>query len=291
MTTSRRLRRLKPSGVLDIPTSSVAVPREPSFHVKVFIVPDIHVPRHDARATETALGLLRDFRPDKVVIIGDFCDLEALSHHPKNRPDITHLSWEYGECNKLLDAFQNAAPSANWYFVEGNHEHRAIKFANNLGILDGFLDVPQNLHITPVADARRHDNLRGIVWLPFEDYLGRAWIAPWGNGAFGYLHSAKANKGGMAAGGLYHSAYHANTIGPISRCLYTVYGHHHTFQMFRSAAGYEAWCCGFLGDLNEKAFLYNAGPSNWLNGVMVQEIEGSLCTTTPITIANGKAVF
>jgi len=234
--------------------------------------------------TDAALALLREFRPDKVVIIGDFCDLEALSHHPKNRPDVTRLSWEYYECNTLLDRFQNAAPSADWYYLEGNHEYRAIKFANSLGTLDGLLDVPQNLHILPVDDARRHDDLRGIVWLKFEDYLGKAWVAPWGEGNFGYLHSAKANKNGMGAGGLYHAAYHANTIGPISRCAVTVYGHHHTFQMFRSTAGYEAWCCGFLGDLNEKAFLYAAGPTNWLNGVLLQEIDGSRVVNTPIRL-------
>jgi hypothetical protein len=72
-----------------------------------------------------------------------------------------------------------------------------------------------------------------------------------------------------------------------------VYGHHHTFQHFRSAAGYEAYCSGFLGDFDadEPAFDYAAGPSPWVTGMLFQEFRGDLAFTEEVYIKGGKALF
>lgn len=270
---------------------------------RIATIPDTHCPRQDQKAWNTALAIVREFQPHFGVIIGDFADLESLSHHPRNRPDITKVKWEFEVTNRALDQVQDASPNTKWFYVEGNHEYRAVKYTNAFPQLEGLLSVPENLYILPpgthkpIASSldlqgsvkkRVHVDLRGITWIPFRKYLRRAWKSPWG---CGYMHSAKGN-GSWGGGGVHHAAYHANNIGPVTGCRVTVYGHHHSFQHFRSTAGYEAYCSGFLGDFDadESAFDYAGGPSPWVTGMLVQEVNGSLISTENIYIENGKAL-
>jgi hypothetical protein len=106
------------------------------------------------------------------------------------------------------------------------------------------------------------------------------------------MHSAKGN-GSWGSGGKNHAAYHADNVGPVSGCKTIVYGHHHTFQYYRNAAGYEAYCAGFLGDFDsdEPAFDYAAGPSTWQTGMLLQEFSGDHHLTQQISINNGRAIF
>lgn len=272
---------------------------------RVAVLPDVHVPRQDKKAWATALALIADFKPHGLVIIGDFADFESISHHPKNRPDLTKFASEYHEANLALDALQLAAGSAQTFYVEGNHEYRAVKYVNAFPHLDGLLSVPENLYIlapgTHVAmplglasprrapNKRVHVDLRGITWIPFRYHLRRAWKSPWG---CGYMHSAKGNSS-WGSGGANHAAYHANNVCPVSGCNIVVYGHHHTFQHSRTPAGNEAYCAGFLGDFDadEPAFDYAAGPSPWVTGMLFQEFQGDLHRTEEVYIKNGKALF
>jgi hypothetical protein len=106
------------------------------------------------------------------------------------------------------------------------------------------------------------------------------------------MHSAKAN-GGLGSSGKHHAAYHADNVGPVSDCKIIVYGHHHSFQFYRNAAGYEAYCAGFVGDYDadEPAFDYAGGPSPWVTGILLQEFNGPLVSTEQITINKGRALF
>lgn len=287
-------------------TKPTKTPTKPSKGIEGFrvaVVPDTHVPRQEKKTWATALALVRDYNPHAVVIIGDFADCEALSHHPKNRPDLVKFASEMYETNIALDCLQDAAPGAKFYYVEGNHEYRAVKYVNAFPHLDGLLSVPENLFIlapgthkpTPNSTLHRsrnprlHVDLRGMEWIPFRKYLRRAWVSPWG---CGYMHSAKGN-GAWSGGGVNHASYHANNVGPVSGCKLIVYGHHHSFQHFRNPAGYEAYCCGFLGDFDadEPAFDYAGGPSPWQPGIVFQEFLGELSTTFNVPIVNGRAIF
>lgn len=271
---------------------------------RVAVIPDCHVPRQEKKSWASSLAIVRDLNPHAVVLIGDFADLESLSHHPKNRPDLTKLATEYYETNVALDALQSAAPSAKFYYCEGNHEYRAVKYVNAFPHLDGLLSVPENLYILPPGahkpipstgpdrrtSHRVHVDLRGITWIPFRNHLRRAWKSPWG---CGYMHSAKGNSALGSMSGRHHAAYHADNVGPISECKTIVYGHHHSFQYHRNSAGYEAFCAGFLGDFDadEPAFDYAGGPTPWVTGMLIQEISGTLIHTEQVEIKQGRALF
>jgi predicted phosphodiesterase len=247
--------------------------------VDVIVIPDAHVPHHNKRAWRCVLGLLSTVQPKQIVIIGDFLDLESLNHHPRNVPEITHLKPELEAGNHALDQIYEASPSSRVTYLEGNHEYRVTKYINTASPeLEGLLDVPGFLRLKD----------RRILWVPFRSHIRHPWISPWD---VAYLHSAKANSRNNPGGS--HAAFHANTIGPSSRCATTVYGHHHTFQHYRSSAGYEAFCCGFLGDYDsdDPTFDYEAGPTLWTIGCLYQRSDRGIITTTNIPIVNGRHGF
>lgn len=246
---------------------------------RVAILPDTHVPFHDRAAWSVALGVLREWAPHRVVIIGDFMDTESVSRHGKNTPDNVRLSEEYHEANLRLDEAQNAAPNATWLFLEGNHENRITKWCNEFGSMDGLLDVAEALYMAP-RDEGYHRNssmLRGMEWIP----LSRQ---PFQIDGCAYLHGVYEN--------MHHAAFHALHLGPEIGCKEIRYGHMHTIQSAVSPSGYHARCVGFLGDKTQRVFRYKRGkPAPWMLGLTLQEIGGGLVTDTPLHIVNGRALF
>lgn len=245
------------------------------------IIPDTHVPLMNKKAWGCMLGILKDWNPDFGVIIGDFLDLESLSRHPKSKPDLVKLSSEYYAGNIALDAIQNNSQGCDWTYIEGNHEYRAKRFCSEFGVLDGLLDVPEQLFINPRADAYHRSStglLRGMRWVSIEDQ-------PYINAHSAYYHGHhRTNK--------FHSAWHAEIYCPSKANFKPLfYGHMHTFQQFTAENGCSAQCVGFLGD--EGALHYTMGkPTSWTLGLVLQEVSDTgVMTYQTVRIVNGKAVY
>lgn len=242
------------------------------------VIPDVHRPAHDRKAWSVMLGVLREVKPDRAILIGDYLDMLSLSQHPKSRPDLVKLAEELHDGNLGLDELQDASPSSTWDYLEGNHEVRATRYEAAFGSLDGMLSIPVGLFMQP-RDAYRRSSveLRGMNWIPLRQQ-------PIVLGPVAYLHGISESK--------HHAMIHAEQLGPQCGARYVTYGHLHVFQTFRSNAGYEAQCCGFLGDATRPEFSYTKGrPLPWVCGFLIQEIVGDLVTTTPVRIVNGRALF
>lgn len=250
--------------------------------IREVIIPDTHIPLHDRLAWACALGIVKEWQPHRVTLIGDFLDLTSLSRHPKARPDLTRLSSEIYAGNVALDELQSAAPNAEWIYIEGNHERRSIRYANEYGSLDGLLTIPEQLFLHNRADGyvRRGVQLRGMKWVPYED---QPYLTPWA--AYYHGHNSTAT---------HHAHYHASTYCPSrtsGRPLF--YGHMHTFQSFRSPSGGEAHCCGFLGDAKAPELAYSEGrPTAWCHGIMLLECDRvtNSVTLIPTRIVRGRAI-
>lgn len=246
--------------------------------LRIAVIPDKHVPSHDRRACAVARGVIKEFKPHRVQIIGDYEDMESLTHFPKRKPDITRLSEEHYAANVELDADQNAAPNAIWEYLQGNHEAWAEKYAAIYGHLDGMLSVPQALYIEPRGDYHREKaDLRGMAWVPLSKQ-------PIVHAGIGFLHGVYENQ--------YHAAFHAEKLGPSTGSRTLIAGHTHDFQHHTSAAGYQAFHCGFLGDPASIAFAYTKGkPRPWKHGVLLIEVSDPLVTVTQVPIINGRALI
>lgn len=100
---------------------------------RVLHVPDTHAPFHDKLAFKLMLKIAKDFKPDKVVFLGDFFDFYSVSRHDKD-PMLDFKTWkdEMKEARSVLDEVVEATPTAKTYiFLEGNHEKRIHSYIAN----------------------------------------------------------------------------------------------------------------------------------------------------------------
>lgn len=242
------------------------------------VIADPHFPYQNVVAWDCALGIVADVQPNRIVIDGDFLDLESLSRHPKSRPDLAKLGAEFYAGNLALDSLQEASPSSDIVYLEGNHEHRASRYANEYGQLDGILSVPVSLFLEPKSDYHRETSqLRGIRWVPLR-------MQPFAIGNVRYLHGVSETK--------YHAAFHAEALGPRNSERFLISAHMHGWQSFASASGFVAYSCPWLGEESQAVFQsYVKGrPRPWHLGVLLVEECGAATTVTPIFIHNGRAL-
>lgn len=103
---------------------------------KAVILPDLQIPYHDEKALQVALEVVRDVKPDKLVILGDLLDLESFS-----RFDNLPLSKEYStstqeaiiRTHQLMVELRKLCPTAEIVVLEGNHDKRIMQdvYKNN----------------------------------------------------------------------------------------------------------------------------------------------------------------
>ena len=51
---------------------------------RLFFIPDTHVPFEDGQAWAVAMAAAKAFKPDHIVLLGDFADCYSVSFHPKS---------------------------------------------------------------------------------------------------------------------------------------------------------------------------------------------------------------
>ncbi len=63
---------------------------------RVLFIPDCHIPFHDEKAWNLMLKAAREFKPDTLVVLGDFADFYSVSAHDKNPTRVSNLEYEVG---------------------------------------------------------------------------------------------------------------------------------------------------------------------------------------------------
>jgi len=112
---------------------------------KVIAISDWHVPFHDVEATECFLRLLRDVKPDELVLNGNMNDCSMFSAHPKKKEIALAFKTARDErkewfkvAKKLRDA---AGPDCKITYVGSNCHEGWIEMAASLN--DIMIDDPQ----------------------------------------------------------------------------------------------------------------------------------------------------
>lgn len=129
-------------------------PNVPSVEVcdetrKIAFIPDTHIPFHHARAWMLTLEILNWWRPDTIVILGDFFDFYAPSRFDKSPKRQQRLVDELAFSRGFLDQLESMGASRLVY-LEGNHENRLARYVtSNAPALDGLpgLSVPEVLKL------------------------------------------------------------------------------------------------------------------------------------------------
>jgi predicted phosphodiesterase len=115
---------------------------------RVFFIPDCHIPYVDRMAWAVMTNALRAFRPDVLVVLGDFIDCHAVSSHSKDPLRPLRLADEIEGVHVYLDEL-DAVGVPEKVFVLGNHEDRLRRYLwDRAPALFGCVSVPQLLRLS-----------------------------------------------------------------------------------------------------------------------------------------------
>lgn len=255
---------------LEVPIPTVSFTegedKEKTSVKKAISIYDAHVPFHDKATWYACLEVIKNEKPDEVILVGDFLDVSSMSAHPSGGWEIGSLSEEIEHGREAIRELRNAAGSAKIYFLEGNHESRPRRTAQQ--------------RLSAVVDLVAIDRLlglkeMGIQWVPEGRALKR--------GHLRFVH------------GYWTNDHHAKTH--LVKLLWpgVVYGHTHRPQMYSFADGdgsirvaYGMPCMCKLD-----AEWMRGQPTGWVNGfgvTLVDETSGQF-NVYPILSFNGKFLW
>ncbi len=237
---------------------------------KAIILSDLHVPYHDRVVHPKVMRMIRDDKPDIVVINGDMLDAGSLSMHPQRFGDTMEtLGENYAAGNKYLDDLDSVLPKgAKKYFNYGNHEDRFFRFLSSPEFqkLQGAVKGP-----TEGLRLRERGYEVGEQWNESYVLLGSHLEVT--HGMFTPVHAAKK-----------HLDEFQGSV---------LFGHTHRLQSHVTGRR-GAWNVGFLGDLAASAFHYATRPQRdkWAQSFATVHIDDNgLFWVSPIQIFQRRFVY
>jgi len=234
---------------------------------KRLFVPDSHWPFIDRKAWNCMVSVAEAFRPDEIVILGDFWDCYCISDYTKDPArNFKLLEEELIEGRVALDELERKTKAKSMVFLQGNHEQRIDRYvATFAGKLGDFIQPKEVLKIPNY-----------YKWYPYGMR---------GHHRMGKLiatHGSLTNK---------HVAY-----GMVAKYGASVlFGHTHKIQEFqvRNINGevHRGINIGWLGDV-DRAAEYVKNVADWCHGFALGWFKpnGEFWTQT-IPIIRGECVY
>ena len=216
---------------------------------KALIIADIHKPYNDPSAYAIAINYGKEWKPDDLVILGDYADFKDVSFWKQN-PIRSSFSEEVSIVRRGLQTLREDFPDSAITFVEGNHEERLGRYLwSKAPELYGLaeLAVPKLLgldvlNIEYVSNSQRLNNNQH----PFN--LGKLYLL--------HGHEIKLSWDGVNLARTMYLKTHCNVL----------FGHHHQSQhyIFKKLDGKHegSWMAGCLCRLSEDYQPMN----NWIHG-------------------------
>lgn len=237
------------------------------------ILPDVHVPFHDANLVAKVCKLIRDIKPQCLVLSGDFMDLFTLSRHAAGSiaklRGLT-LSQEYRAGREVITGIAAGAKhsaAGAMHYLYGNHEDRYLRFMadGDAGKLGEELTSPEDgLRIRDLFHVHTD-------WQNDSIQIGAHLEVIHGT----YLNDHAAKK---------HLDNFAGSV---------VFGHSHRFQTYVNGKR-GAYNIGFLGDRDSIGFSYAPRwtRSKWVNGfAVVYTMDNGDFLVNAVQCWGGKFVF
>lgn len=154
-------------------------PKADPNHERVVFLGDHHAPHHDVKLHEAVVEWLREFKPERGIILGDLLDFDQLSRHRRTPEWTNDVQETLDSAYSILRAYVEASPDTRWQMLDGNHEDR---------LRNSILDHLSAMFGVTQARAKQEENLKPVLSTPFLlrlDELGIEWESP--NG--GYEHA------------------------------------------------------------------------------------------------------
>lgn len=129
---------------------------------KCFIIPDLQVPYHSEDFFRRMLRVIRAYKPDKIVQVGDLIDLPEVSRWSKGQHGeyAGTLQASLDTTTSMLADVRRAAPNASIQIREGNHDLRFEKYVKDYspaasGLRSNRLDEQLGLSALGITYERR----------------------------------------------------------------------------------------------------------------------------------------
>lgn len=214
------------------------------------ILPDMQVPYEDKRSVAAVEKYMAAHKWDGYLNLGDFCDFNALSEYSKGKPGLITIEDDvantFAEGRKILQRhaqiLRKNNVDARMVLLQGNHDERAERYANEHSGMKDQLDVRKNLGL---------------------DELDIEWVRSWATGKLFKLGNAYFLHGN------YINKYHAfKMVDAYGSSVY--YGHTHDImsasKMTRTHG--QTFEAASLGCLCRYDQAYMQGkPHNWQQAV------------------------
>ena len=212
---------------------------------RAVILSDLQIPFADEKAVEVALDVLRDTKPDQVVLVGDLLDLSAWSKYIQ-RPEWASATQDAViKAHQLLATIRKLAPTAEITVLEGNHDARMEKYAlNNAQAAFGLkrANEPEGWPVLSVPYLTAMDTLdiNYVSGYP----ANRHWI----NKNLQVRHGNIARKGNTAVAVAQEERI-STIFGHIHR-VETQYLTHHTYDGGKTIGAWSIGClCDIMGSV------------------------------------------
>lgn len=235
---------------------------------KLLFIPDSHRPYHDQKSWELCMRAGEKFKPNQVIIGGDFGDCYIISDHDKNPERKLTFREEADDVIVGLKEIDTRMRPNEKYFVEGNHEWRLERYVMR--------KAPELWGLCTIKDIYQLDKL-GWNHIPYKDHvkIGKLYITHDVGQAGKYAHYQALD------------AYQSNIIiNHTHRMGYSVVGSlangPHVGAMF-----------GWLGDLNKIDYMHRAkAMRDWAHGFGIGYLlPNGEVHLQPIPIVNGRVVI
>lgn len=243
---------------------------------KVLFVPDSHHPYVDEEAWNVMLQAAKGFKPDVVVVLGDFIDCYQISAHQKDLKKRPSFEEEVASGSLALKQLESLGAPVQIY-IEGNHENRLDRLLSSEETRDKLVPLIQAgaIKIQRIPDIL---DLKSRNW-HYVDYKQHFKL--------GKLHiTHDCGKAGQNAHLDAEATFQSNAIiGHTHMLGYSVRGNmkgeQHVGAMF-----------GWLGDPDQAEYMHRAKAlRNWAHGFGIGYLDNEdNVYLVPVPIFNGKCL-
>lgn len=223
--------------------SSGKLPRKeslkgPKDNKSCVILPDLQIPFQDDEAISVAMQVIRDVRPDKVVLLGDAVDLAPWSKYPQ-RPEHQQTTQDsITKLHLLLATLRKSLPRSELVVLEGNHDFRMHAKISK--------DNPEALYLKKADDPDGYPvmsvpYLTSMVELDVEYVSGYPANKHWINERLQVQHGAKARSNSSTAKAISQDERASTIFGHVHR-IETHYKTVNTYEGGKTSFAHTPGC-------------------------------------------------
>lgn len=218
------------------PLKKIPVHKKHDIHIsdkleKILFIPDCHVPYHDTVAFDLMMKVAKDFKPDHIIVLGDFIDMYSVSSHDKNPKRVSQMNDEVSKSIEELGRVKDLGAKNN-VFIAGNHEQRLERY-----LIQKAPALWDSLSIEKVLALDK----MGFEYIPYRSHyqLGKIYV------------THDTGKAGVTAHKLALDAFHRSII----------IGHTHRFGLIiqgdANGDKHVGAMFGWLGDSKQVDYMHN----------------------------------